>query len=174
MLHSNNGYIVVTNPSIFYIKMSQKKDLKKNVHLTTNPVKYWSFFAKLGTFQLTFTCSTLNDVNDIVLVFSLLALNIFHTFFLVFLLLILNKQMLAGLFLKYIVCGDSTNNSVEFSPKGFEYRNSLINFLYSKIMRRLKKFYQLMILNELRDFLKGVLAKETYKIETVELLFSTP
>ena len=92
-----------------------------------------------------------------------------------FLLLILNKQMLAGLFLKYMVCGDFTNNSAElFSPKGFEYRNSFINFLYFKIMRRLKKFYQLMILNELRDFLKGALAKETYKIETEELLFSTP
>ena len=83
--------------------------------------------------------------------------------------------MLAGLFLKYMVCGDFTNNSAElFSPKVFEYRNSFINFLYFKIMRRLKKFYQLMILNELRDFLKGALAKETYKIETEELLFSTP
>ena len=83
--------------------------------------------------------------------------------------------MLAGLFLKYMVCVDFTNNSAElFSPKVFEYRNSFINFLYFKIMRRLKKFYQLMILNELRDFLKGALAKETYKIETEELLFSTP
>ena len=83
--------------------------------------------------------------------------------------------MLAGLFLKYMVCGDFTNNSAElFSPKVFEYRNSFINFLYFKIMRRLKKFYQLMILNELRDLLKGALAKETYKIETEELLFSTP